>query len=290
MVTVENRSQDNGLLSTRLNCQRALKIILQQEQWTQKQFSQETGIDRSIVSKIYTGKRNIPKEQRTALRKRFPYVDYHGELENPQWINEITELLVQNASRLTSSQIKTIEQSVLYNINVSQHVKPRVDDSFNIYRDWGFFASDMLNTLETLLTGLLIYDHIYCERIEDPFDENSRYNSGLVGRKPFGRRTIKALRDATDDFMKEPLIWNRGHEVEWYSNNEDYLPWKDSVMAIPIVTREGRGIIVSIHRLDGGFTGDDLELVQSYIHSYFRKRQVPILIGDELMEFRKNGR
>ena len=83
MVTVENRSQDNGLLSTRLNCQRALKIILQQEQWTQKQFSQETGIDRSIVSKIYTGKRNIPKEQRTALRKRFPYVDYHGELENP---------------------------------------------------------------------------------------------------------------------------------------------------------------------------------------------------------------
>ena len=65
---------------------------------------------------------------------------------------------------------------------------------------------------------------------------------------------------------------------------------KDSVMAIPIVTREGRGIIVSIHRLDGGFTGDDLELVQSYIHSYFRKRQVPILIGDELMEFRKNGR
>ena len=284
-------SIDKELLSMELSSQRALLLILRRENWSQRQFSEETKMDITVVNKIANGKRKIPLNKLPMLKKRFPYANYHNELGSPSWVNKITSLLNTHAHRLTASQIKTIERSITYNIDMTTG-KKEIDDGedFNIYRDWGFFASDMLNTLETLLTGLLIYDHIYCERIENPWDENSRYNSGLVGRKPFGRRTIKALRDATDNFMKEPLIWNRGEEKEWYSNNEDYLPWEDNVMAIPIITREGRGIIVSIHRLGEDFTTGDLELVQSYIHSYFRKRQVPILTGDELMEFRKNGR
>ena len=146
----------------------------------------------------------------------------------------------------------------------------------------------MLNALESLFAGLVRYDHIYCQRLEDPWDQNSRYHSSLVGRNPFGRRTIKVLRQKTgENFMADTMSWNRSEDVAGSEGNDDYIPWQDSVsvMTIPIITLEGRGIVISIHSLSHDFDQDDLEIAQKYIYVYLENRQVPILTGDELAEF-----
>ena len=137
-------AEDLNLTST-LNSQKIVETILSREGWTQKRFSEETGIDKTNVSKILKGQRKMPPTMLQKMRRKFPYIDYRGQIGNPPWVNEIHKLLVENANKLTTSQIKEIEQSVRYNLILASRKK---QNDFNIYRDWGFFASDMLNSLE----------------------------------------------------------------------------------------------------------------------------------------------
>ena len=87
--------------------------------------------------------------------------------------------------------------------------------------------------------------------------------------------------------MAEMMIWNRSEDVAGYSEGKDYIPWQDSVsvMTIPIITVEGRGIVISIHSLSHDFSQDDLEIAQNYIHVYLVSRQVPIMQGEKLAKF-----
>jgi transcriptional regulator with XRE-family HTH domain len=258
-----------------------LQSILDKENWKQVDFCRSTKIDSSTVSKIYQGKRNFPQKELKKLKQQFPYANIQIELKPPAWLEKDFGLLADNVNRIPEYAIRQLRERIKATLDLYAPDRPK-DKGDNIFLDWGFFTSDLLSSLQNLFNGVFIYDSILVSRIENPFDVTSKYLVSTAGRGPLNRRIVKALYDHNQhNYMKEKFIWNRGDESSWSIPN----PWHESLMVIPILFPNGRGVVVGIDSGTAVFTNDDLNLAHAHIKHFFAQRDIEIIEDSDLPEF-----